>query len=495
MLKLDKHILSKSTYLRGLQCVKSLYLNKKHPELRDEITVDQQRIFDTGTAVGTLARGLFLGGEVTGPDGVPKDSRTAERTRQLIDQGCKTIYEATFIHNGVLVAVDILHNEGGKWKAYEVKSSTEVKDEHIDDTAIQHYVVTGAGLPLDDISVVYLNNQYVRQGKLALPELFGVESVLDRVMEKSGIIPGQIDTLKRVLGSGAVPKTDIGIYCDDPNPCDFHGHCWKHIPEYSIFDIANLRKNKKFELYGQGIVRIEDVPSSFRLNDKQAIQVNCWINKKDHIDRDGIRRFLGTIRYPLYFLDFETINPALPLFDNSRPYQAVPFQYSMHYREQKGGGVVYADFLAKPGKDPRPEFIRHLLADTERPGDILVYNKQFEQRILTELARDFPDHAAAIGERISRLKDLMAPFADKCWYTNEMRGSHSIKSVLPALVRDLDYKGLAIADGTAAMAAYEHLMQRASASEAKRLREALREYCKMDTYAMVRILEELESYE
>ena len=268
-------------------------------------------------------------------------------------------------------------------------------------------------------------------------------------------------------------------------------HCWKHIPDPSVFSISGLKGNKKFELYEMGILSFEDIPEDFVLNDYQQMQIETHMSGDSHIDSPEIRTYLKDISYPLYFMDFETFQPAVPLFTKSRPYQQIPFQYSLHYKKTKKALVTHTEFLADTKGDPRIPFIEQLLADTSSPGSILTYNMSFEKSVLNALADDFPKYKKEIENRCDRLVDLMPPFRKGWYYKPEMNGSYSIKSVLPALVPEMSYEGLEIGDGSSASLAFEQMLFDPHADVAA-IRNQLIEYCKQDTLAMVRLLEVLE---
>lgn len=485
-----KHTLSKSTFLRGLQCSKSLYLNRYHPELRDDLSAAQEAVFQRGHDVGMLARDLFPGGVDSSPS--DRDYAAAVRqTRELVDSGVKVIYEAAFLFNGILCLADILVRKGRKWKIYEVKSSTGLKDVYLPDAAVQYHVITGAGLAVSDVSIVYLNNKYVRQGGLDLAQLFTIESVKKQVIGLQGFVAEQAAAMKKVLAGKKVPVMDIGPQCSDPYGCDFTGHCWKHVPEVSVFSLARLNGTRKFDLYNSGVLKLEDIPEEYDLTARQEIQVKAHVSGRKHIERKEIRRFLESITYPHYYMDFETFMPAVPLFDNARPYQQVPFQFCVYYRKSKRTRPELREFLAQAGSDPREAFIRALITATPAPGPIVVYNKSFEATRLKELASDFPAYADELNERRDRLLDLLEPFQKGYYYAPSMNGSASIKAVLPALVKDLSYRGLAVSDGSMAMQAFEHLWTENDPVRIEEIRVQLLEYCKMDTYGMVRIVEEL----
>lgn len=489
---MDRAYISKSTFLRGMQCEKSMYLHRRHPDLGDQISEDQQAIFTQGTNVGILAQQLFPRGVDMRPRDNSAIGEAIWKTKEHIQSGEKVIYEAAFRCKNALAFVDILVKEERGWHIYEVKSSSRIDVVHVLDAAFQLNLLLNLGLDVCDVSIVHINTQYVRMGELDVRELFHIRSVFTEAAAYLPVVTDKISHFARVLGQETVPHIPIGTHCVYPYRCDFMGHCWRDVPDNSVFEIAGLSWDRKFQLYNQGVLYLKDVPDEYPLSLNQRLQVLCERSRETKIDRDRIGEFVRDLSYPLYFFDLETFNPAVPMFDNSRPYQQVPFQFSVHVKKSRQAMPIHLEFLAEAGPDPRPAFIKEFLERTESPGDIIVYNKAFETRILLELARDFPQYSDDLQNRMDRMKDLMAPFQSKAYYTPGMRGSHSIKAVLPELAPDLSYDSLPIGDGRAAMNAYERLFTETDPETVSRTRNTLLEYCKLDTYAMVRILEELE---
>jgi len=442
-------MLSKSKIVRGIRCQKSLWLNVHKPEL-SLVAPSQQAIFARGTDVGVLARDYFPGGELALTGDRP-DTGSVDRTRELIRQGVKTIYEATFVYDHTLVAVDILTCIDGRWNLVECKSTTGVKPEHITDVAVQYYVVTGAGIALEDASVIHLNNRYIRKGEQEIKNLFSCKSVLTEVQQKQEFVGKNIVPLLEMLGNDE-PAMGMGKQCTDPYECDFQVYC-------------------------RSLQPLKPVP------------------EPDHtpiIRKDAIHKQLENFGYPVYFLDFETISPAIPMFDESRPYQQIPFQYSLHYRETREGETFHSAYLAWPDGDPRRELIEQLINDTRQPGKILTYNVSFERTRLKELARDFPPYKIELEGIINRLEDLMPVFRRKEWHAPSMGRGYSIKTVLPLMAPELSYETMEIANGGDASSQFLRLYGNEDQQLIERTRKALLEYCYLDTWAMVRIMDELE---
>ncbi len=485
--------LSKSTFIRGLQCEKSLYLYKHHYKLRDPISSSLQTTFDQGTNIGILAQELFPNGVDASPENHFKIVESVGKTLDYINNGESIIYEATFLYNDIISALDILVKENDGWKAYEVKSSTKVTDTYIKDATIQYYTIINSGIDIKDISIVHINNQYVKKGEIDINELFTIESVYDKVLEFLPRIPNEVKRLKNIIESPDTPQVDIGSHCSDPYDCDFKGTCWKHIPEYSVFDISNLNKKKKFDFYNQGIITLDQIDlDNTTLNSNQKLQVQSEIQGSVLIDKDQIRSFIGDLNYPLYFLDFETIRSPIPLFENSRPFQQIVFQYSVHIKKTPSSEIDHEEYLSNPDVDPRIGFVKKIIEDCGTEGDILVYNIGFERSKLVDLIEVFPQYSEKLENIINRLKDLMIPFKKKWYYKSEMKGSFSIKSVLPALTDNLSYDYLEIKEGGTASDTFLQMINKTFEGDEEIKRKQLLEYCKLDTEAMVEILKKLE---
>lgn len=481
--------LSKSLFIKGVQCHKALYLQKYYPELKDPVPPSREALFQTGSEVGVIAHGLFPGG-IEIPFEAGNYDMQVRLTRDAIAQGAETLYEASFSYDGIFVKADILHNGKSGWELYEVKSSTGLKDIYQPDLSVQHYVVNGAGIPVTKAFIVHINNQYVRQGDIDPFELFTIVDMTDNVEESQASVKEEIRKQKEML-KGDVPTIDIGPWCTNPYDCDFKGHCWQHIPEMSVF---SLRGNRvlTFDLYNQGRVSLDDVvPSELPVAQRQ--QVEAIREKTIYSRKNEIRDFLDSLWYPLYFLDFETFADAVPRFDGIRPYQNVPYQYSLHYIEDDSARLGHHEYLAQPGIDPRKELTENLMSQIPDNACVLAYVASFEKGVLQDLARWLPEYADTIERITSNLIDLAYPFQKRFLYHWQFNGSYSIKSVLPVLVPELGYDKMDIHDGEMAGLAYARMQKSSDQQEIEQIRKALLEYCGLDTFAMVKLLEALKN--
>ncbi len=485
--------LSKSLYTRAIQCSKSLWLKKYKPEVLTPPDAAAQAVFDKGNEVGDLACGLFSGGVEV--EFTREYDRMVETTARLLEEGVRIIYEATFIYDGILVMVDILHVEkDGSISLYEVKSSTSVKEIYLHDVSIQCYVLKQLGFRVKSANVVHIDNSYIRGKELDIEKLFCIVDVTVEALQEQ--IPQRLELFERYLAERErEPDIDIGPHCNKPYECDAKHYCWKvqrNIPDYSIFNIFNLGSKKQKALYEQGIIDIADIPDDFEMTAKQHQAVENYKAQTTHIDKEAVQAFLETLTYPVYHLDFETFQQAIPRWKGTKPFMQIPFQYSLHI-EHADGRLEHREFLAEESSDPREALARQLCADIPADVTVLAYNMSFEKGVLKALAEEYEDLREHLLSIVDNLRDLMTPFQQKHYVTPEMKGSYSIKYVLPALVPEMAeaYKALdGVHNGSEAMNAFANL-EKMDTTEKERTREALLKYCELDTLAMVRVLEKL----
>ena len=487
----SRKYLSKSTFITGLQCEKALYFKKYNPDYAEEITLAKQNIFDVGNEVGLLAQKLFPGGSDSSFDDYTKINESIDLTKKFIDEGKQIIYEAGFEFNYVRCFIDILVKRGDNWEIYEVKSSTSVSETYINDAALQYYILSKCGLNISNIYIVHLNNKYVKNDNLEINELFKISSVLEKVKNKLEFVPYKLKELHNVLLNKNTPQVDIGKHCNKPYECDFKKHCWKDVPSYSVLNVSRLNPDIKWNLFNSGYINIKDIPLETKMSANQRIQIDCEVNQTRLFNKKKIKEFIDSLSKNIFHLDFETFGLAIPIYKGLKPYQQTPFQYSLHH-EINGELKNHYEFLATPNVDPRESFIKSLIADLKNKGDILVYNIGFERGKLNDLINTFPKYEKELQSIIDRMKDLMIPFKEKWYYVPEMQGSYSIKKVLPSLVPDLNYDRLNISKGDLASIEFMKLGEK-SINDQKKIRTDLLEYCKMDTFAMYKILKFLRN--
>ncbi len=483
--------LSKSKYCMAVQCLKMLWLNENKPEVKKEI--DNESVLDNGIEVGIKAREL-LGEHVN--ISFNKDLQVMiKETKEYLKKDNIVITEASFGDNNNFCSVDILRKKGDKLEIYEVKSATEINDIYYDDLAYQVMVVSSLGYNVSKALLVYINSKYERKKELELDKLFKVEDVTKKINEKLDEVKNNLEEIKESMKRKNEPSQKIGMHCFTPYECPFFDYCTKSLPENNVFKIRRMPVKKKLELYNKGAISYdellkEDIDTKFR----QQIDFELKALRPD-IKRKEIKKFLKQLSYPLYFLDFETFQQAIPKYEGVRPYMQIPFQYSLHYILQEKGEVEHKEFLAEADIDPRRSLAEKLVEDIPLNVTTLAYNMSFEKTVIKNLANLYPDLKEHLMNIHDNIKDLMIPFKERYYYTKDMHGSFSIKYVLPALFpneESLNYQNLElIHKGGEAMSAYANL-GKLRKEEQKKVREALLKYCELDTYAMVKIYQKLK---
>ena len=482
--------ISKSQYLKGIQCHKALWLLKNKPELRSEFSEATRAIFSQGRELGELAQELF-------PNGIeikfkPKDFKgMISKTKECLDANQSVaIYEATFDYAGCFAMVDILVQTPEGLEIYEVKSSTGAKDVYLEDISFQVYILQALGYKIKKACLVNINNEYIYDGvEHKLEELFKIEDFTQEMLIKAKHVPNLVKQMQVAL-EGDEPDIGIGPHCKKPYDCDFKAHCWSHIPEVSVFSLSNAR-GKDWDLYHQGYIKLEEVPLNkstlSQLSNKHIQQIESFVTGKVDINREVILNSISELEFPLSFLDFETYQDAIPQHAGARSFEQTPFQYSLHILEGPDAQLEHREFLADPNQDPRRCFVDSLLSDLPNSGSIVVYNQSFEAGILRKLAGVFVDIDDQVNDIVERFFDLMKPFQRRDYYHPDMQGSFSIKKVLPALVPQLKYSDLDISEGASASRAFVRLRSITDTTEIQTIKQGLLEYCKLDTLAMVEI--------
>ena len=484
--------LSKSRFLSGLQCHKRLYYECFHRDLVDPVDVAQQALFDAGTSVGELARAIYPGGVLVDYDHFHHNEAVAATKTMVADFSIPAICEAGFQFNAVRTRVDILaRTERDMFDLVEVKSTTSVKPEHIPDAAIQYYVLDGSEIPLRCTYLAHLNKEYVYPGgEYDLNQLFSIDDVTEAVEQLQSDIPEVLNEMKSMLGNPEPPDIKAGKHCSKPYTCSFHGHCHINEPEHHVSQLPRASERLLLSLEEAGIEDIRDIAADFgELNELQRRVRDCVINNEAFLN-PALHKELATLEYPIHFLDFETFNPALPLYVGTRPYQVIPFQWSDHVMD-RDGSLMHFEFLHDGFDDPRELFAKSLLQVLGPSGSIVVYSS-FEATRIRELADNLPYLSGDLYALLDgRIFDLHPVIKRHCYHPH-FHGSFSLKSVLPALVPDLGYDDLEISDGAQASVAYAEIISPKTAPDRRDfLRASLLSYCKRDTEAMVRLFDTL----
>ncbi|MGM5482399.1 MAG: DUF2779 domain-containing protein [Nanobdellota archaeon] len=484
-------ILSKSRYLQGLQCPKLLWVNVNDKSRLPEIDISKQHIFDQGHLVGNLAKALFSDGV-----DVPTENfkENIEKTKVLLDKR-KPLFEGGFMVDGLFARPDILNPvNNNKWDLIEVKSSTSVKDINIEDVAFQKYVYEKQGLIINKCFLLHVNNKYVKNGKINPNDFFVKEDITADVNSAQKNVQERITYMFSII-NGIEPAVNIGQGCLVPYKCDLIDQCWNFLPENNVGQLCCVG-NKLFELLNDGIYYIKDIPDDYELTPRQRIQKDCEFNGGQYVQHEKLSEWLEKLEYPLYYFDFETFNSAIPLFEGVRPYQQIPFQFSLHVQNEPGGELLHYSFLADNCNDPRPELLASMKKLIGDEGSIVVYNQSFEIGRLREMAGAFPDYEDWVETLIPRFVDLIVPFR-KFWYYNSCQnGSASIKKVLPALTGQ-SYDNMQIGDGGTASLEFFRITYGGfdgkfpSENQISQVRNNLEKYCCLDTEGMAWIVDKL----
>ena len=482
--------LTKSKYCQAVQCEKILWLNKYRPLPKEE-----NGILKKGIEVGELAKGLF--GDY---EDVPYDENQSVRvkkTEELLKNKENIITEASFSYKNNFCSVDILKNDPDGVEIYEVKSSTEIKDIYVDDVSYQYFVLSNLNLNVKKACIVYINKDYIRGKNLDMKELFNINDLTEDVIEKQSEIKSNIDFINIYMEShdeNSEPVKEIEQHCFKPYKCDFWDYCTKHLEKPNVFDIRGMQNRSKFKKYREGKVTFRDLENE-KINAKYLEQIDFTLNNRPpKIDKSEIQNVLDSLQYPLYFIDYEACQYAIPEFEKTKPYQQIPFQYSLHIKRSEDAPFEHKEFLGEiDDENLIRTFAESMINDLAENGSVIVYNRTFEEKLVNnKISEMYPDLKEEIDRINSNIVDLMVPFKNRDYYTKEMEGSYSIKYVLPALYPDdkkLDYNELSlIHKGDEASEAFLSLKDK-TPEEQEKIRHALLEYCKLDTYAMVKIWE------
>ena len=495
-------MLSKSKFILGQQCKKALWFDIQGHEPTnpaDESAMDRLR---AGNEVGELAKKIF-------PNGVDIEyfpskagfQKMCDLTSSALKSGATSIYEASFMEDGIFIRVDIMNLTPEGWNIYEVKSSSRVRSYHKEDASLQWHVLKKVkDLELNDVFVISLNNEYLKKGEVDVSKLFKYQTPLtDFVEGNQAKIQKELQDIKLASISDEVPDKNIGAHCKKPHTCQYFDKCWPEKTNNldSIFRLYRLNFDKKLTLYNDGIDSFQKITSNITLSTTQQNQIKAYEIKEPIIDISKINTFINSIEYPISYFDFETFTDAVPLYDSQRPHMQMPFQYSLHVQESREDDLDSSDshfeFIGNIEEDPRRAIAKRMLKDIPKSGSIMAYNQSFEKNCIKSLASHCPDISSELLSLNERFVDLIDPFRGGGYYDHKFGGSFSIKSVLPALCPNndkLDYKKLDINNGAMASNAYKSMRKQPN-KQRLLTREMLFKYCWLDTYAMYAIYTKL----
>ena len=461
-----------------------------------ELSDFQQQIIDQGIEVEDWARNLYPDGELVDVYG----DEAVAMTRQKIVDGGQVIFQATFAANGLFSMSDMIvwNAELESWDIYEVKGTTSKqrkKTEHYWDVAFQREVLEQSREPIGRLFLVELNKEFVKNGDIAPEELLALTDVTEEVDTMRIEIQTEIGSAKKWLKQTKEPKDCDCLYHSKANQCAAFDYLYPNVPEYSVYNISRIGSSRKklAALIEDGIFAIEDIPQENELSAIQGNQVHVHNMDTEIFLRDKIFEEIAKIEYPIYFLDYETIPTAIPLYNACFPFQQVPFQYSLHIQDKPGAVIRHLEFIHREKSNPIPFLAKRLREDIGDNGSVVVWNKSFEGMCNKDMANQVPSLAPFLLDINLRMYDLLDVFNKQMYVRKEFLGKTSIKYVLPVLVPELSYKDLNIQDGGAASSTYKRIIwDNIHNQEQESTFKDLLAYCKLDTWAMVAILEHLK---
>lgn len=489
-------LLSKSDFLLYLRHPAWLWLKKHRRKLLPEPDAALQALFDSGHRFEAFAEQRFPSAVKLGFDNYSQYRDLPRRTHQALTDGAGTIFQGRFEIGRATCIIDVLKRvEGNLFDLFEIKASTSAKPEHIPDLAFQLMVLEGAGLKIRNLGVVHVNRDYVRSGPIDIDALSTLTDVTEKVKEARDETAAQADRALTIMDLTSMPDASprhlqsgsmidwMAIYEAVDGP----------VAKYSIYKLAGVKANQLGKLEDAGVSSMNEIPDGFSLTERQERQITAIKTGLRAIDHTAIKSFLDEVDYPLYFLDYETFSDVVPVFDGTRPYQQVPFQYSLHIRRAPGAELEHREYLHEENSNPVPALLDRLQKDLGNTGNVVVWYDPFETRRNTEMGEMSPLHAAFLADVNSRVIDLMDPFKKGWFVDKDFFGSASIKKVLPVIAPDLSYGALQIQDGQSAQREWMDVVL--AGKQPRRRTEVfanLRSYCGLDTMAMVRIFDALD---
>ena len=483
--------ISKTSFLQYLQCQKLFWTATNDPTKIPWLPRQLDKLRQQeGRQVESLAHGLYQDATQIIRN-IPLIEIIAQSNDALLRPIIgKAIFNPIIQTQDLIAELDILLPlEDGSFDLFEVKSSTEIKDHFLPDIAFQCHVLTSAGLKMHCCYLLTLNNKYVRHGDIEPQKLFTYHDVTEGVENISQEIGHQISLAKEILGSKECPDISIGAHCDNPYECPMKEVCWKKVNDCpnNIFTLNRLTGTKKWALYNQGIIESKDIPVDYKLMPRQRIQIECEKTGQTHVNKKEAKEFLDGLVYPLCFLDFETVAPCVPWLDGMKPYQQIPFQFSLHKLDAPDENPYDFGWIWGGNDEVWQSMLFQLKQFLGKTGSIIAYNAAFEKNVLKMAVKMKPEYGDWLDGILERFVDLLVPFRNFVVYHPGQHGSASLKAVLPSWTGE-SYGNLKIQDGEMAGWAFRRLRESKDEAEIEGIQGELEKYCGLDTRGMVLVV-------
>jgi len=463
-------IIHTSLFLKRAQCPLWSYLELHNPELKEQRSIDSISPEPARAKLVSLARKIPL-------------FEAENRNTVEVD------FRVKFAGVNFGSSFDIVRKTKHRTECYTIKASSRILQTHILASAYAWYAAERADFHIDSVHIIHLNKKYTMEESPEPAKMFTIRNVTTQIKEMQNSVSSLLENLPDTLKRSSAPHVEIGPHCYSPSSCFFLDHCWKNVPDDSVFNIAGMDKQAQFEFFSKGIVSLHDVDidSTMGLNESQRFQVEVFQGKRPYINEKKIQKFLNQLVFPVYFLDFEAFCPPVPIFENTSPFQFIPFQYSLHSLQHPEAVLQHTYYLASPEGDPREELLKKLYTDLGECGTVLIYGDELEVATLNQLKKFLPQYSEKIDNILERLVDFSRPFRKRYYYHPAMNGSYSIKKITPGLFKNISYKELAISHGGEAARAYEAVRFMEDPDKILFWESALKEYCKTDTFVMVEL--------
>lgn len=482
----EKNLLSKTSFLKSVQCQKSFFLYKKYYHLRDPLPPEKQAVFNRGHEVGKLAQQLFPGGIDASPTHVFKFAESVVRTKELIAAGQSVIYEAAFVFDDTLVAIDILVKRDEKWYAYEVKSSLKISQAYVMDAALQYYVIKGCLPALEDISLVTFNEEYRLANELEIEKLFKITSVKQDAEKNSDFIKHHIQAARMTYYANELPQINIGAHCFSPYACDFTGTCWKNTQKDNVFEFSGISKKQAEEWMNKGFLHLGEIPDS-ELSGNLLKTIGAFKTGKEIIEKEKLWAFLSKIKYPLAFMDMEFYTPAIPKYNGKKPFELTPFLFSWKYKKVPDTEASDEYFFHDEDGSPEIPFIEHFLELAGKVNSIIVFDTGQEKMALNGIVKHHPQYKARVEQVKKKLVDLADVFT-KLWYYHPLqKGSTSLKRVQQSIFGKDNYADNEVNSGLLASYGYGDYLTEPDPFKKLEKKEKLVAYCQTDTQSLFEI--------